>query len=233
MEGRGLGDRPELRAQPLRIHDDDPLGRGRDGTRVAELTERARDDLTNRTDALGELLLGHRRDERGSDLMVCGDVEELARHTLAHRRERAIDEVIKARDQDAADFLQQRVRDAHIAARRRAPGFRTESVEHRVNNRLALTTAFRMEEQWDPADVAPAEVALRDRATIGALECDPQESPLDETDPVTTMRGGLRPGRQLVPFRVHDQRSDGVTGKPREEAVREDRSQFVAHREGL
>src|SRR5262245_43342023 len=80
--------RPQLAAQANRIEQLDAPGRRADEPFGPEFREDARNHFSNRPDAVRQILLTHERGERSAWRTRGREIEQMARHALAHRRER-------------------------------------------------------------------------------------------------------------------------------------------------
>jgi hypothetical protein len=148
---------------------------------LPQIPERARNHFAHGADEIRELLLAHVRDEQAArSLPRRGQLEQMPRDALRHRRERRIRELIPQRVDHARELLDHAPRDIGIALRERAERVRVHDETRRVGERLRVYRR-RTARRGDEAEHIPRSgVADRDLPTVGRFEVDAEESADDE-----------------------------------------------------
>ena len=96
---------PRFRVQLSRLTDDDPIHRGGDDPFIPQIAKDPGNDRANRTNRVGQLLLGHLYLETPSLLAGCSQIQQMARDPLQQRAKGVTGQSIQRIIKPAGDFL--------------------------------------------------------------------------------------------------------------------------------
>ena len=144
---------------------------------VAQVAERARDDLAHRADEIRELRLAHARDEWRAGLLLCRrHLEEMPRDALRHRRERGVRELIPQQEDGARELFDHEPRNIGVALRERAERVHVHDEARRVGERLRVHRRWSARRADDAEHIPRSGVADRDLPSLGRFEVHAEES---------------------------------------------------------